>query len=249
MAALSEPEQQLNKYGKPMRDFVPLESNPVAINTYMNSLGCDTSLYEWCELLSCEEWAQGMVPNNRLAVMLNFPITDAVIADEAAERERIAATPQEVDPSLFFCNQTIGNACGTVGIIHAIASARNSLKDFLLEGWFQKFFDSCEGKSPMERAEVLEASAELEELHEAAAAEDESNSSAVDANLNNHFITFVQGKDGCLYEMDGRKEWPVNHGKCEDLLSDASRVIQEKFFARDPSGLFAMTVYASKSSE
>lgn len=232
----------------PKRDFVPLESNPTAINKYMQGLGCSTEHFCWAELLSCEEWAFGMVPENRLAVMLNFPITEAVRADEALERQRIAATPQLVDASMFFCNQTIGNACGTVGIIHAIGQAKQQV-DLPLTGWLNAFFQECEGKSPMERADIMEhgeAADELEELHEEAAADDD-NTSAVDANLNNHFITFVVGRDNHLYECDGRKEWLVNHGKSskETLLQDACKVIQEKFFARDPNGMFAMTVLAS----
>lgn len=29
--------------------------------------------------------------------------------------------------------------------------------------------------------------------------------------VNHHFIAFVH-KGGCLYELDGRKEFPINHG-------------------------------------
>ena len=91
---------------------------------------------------------------------------------------------------------------------------------------------------------MLERSDELEDLHQEAANDDDVTSSAVDANLNNHFITFVVGKNNNLYELDGRKETPINHGPStpETLLQDACKVIQERFFARDPSGLFAMTV-------
>jgi len=237
---------------KQKRDWIPLESNPAAINTYMASLGASTEKYEWAELLSCEEWAFGMVPEKRLAVMLNFPITDKVREDEMKQVERITATPQTVDSNLFFCNQTIGNACGTVGILHAVANGMQQVNDLELSGWFSTFFKECENKSPMERAELLESgegSDELDEAHEAAATQDDTNTSAVDANLNNHFITFVCGQDNHLYELDGRKEYPINHGPStqETLLNDACKIIQEKFFARDPSGLFAMTVLASKA--
>jgi ubiquitin carboxyl-terminal hydrolase L3 len=249
MATATKPQEETKKS---KRDWVPLESNPVAINKYMESLGGSTDKYEWVELLSCEEWAFGMVPSNRLAVMLNFPITEAVRNDEQLERERILKTPQSVDEGIFFCNQTIGNACGTVGIMHAVANARQQVTDFELSGWFETFFNECEGKTPMEKAEILESgegSEELDEAHEAAATQDDTNSSAVDANLNNHFITFVCGGDNMLYELDGRKEWPVNHGPTtkETLLNDACRIIQNNFFKRDPSGFFAMTVLANKN--
>ena len=40
---------------------------------------------------------------------------------------------------------------------------------------------------------------------------------------------------GHLYELDGRKAFPINHGETspETLLADACRVIQG-FFDRDP---------------
>ena len=34
---------------------------------------------------------------------------------------------------------------------------------------------------------------------------------SVDEDINLHFICFVE-KDGHLYELDGRKPFPINHG-------------------------------------
>lgn len=41
--------------------------------------------------------------------------------------------------------------------------------------------------------------------------------------------------DGCLYELDGRKSCPINHGPCtqETLLEGATNVVK-KFMERDP---------------
>lgn len=51
-----------------------------------------------------------------------------------------------------------------------------------------------------------------------------------------HFICFVH-KDGKLYELDGRKDGPVEHGasSAEGLLPDAARVIREKYMSVDPT--------------
>ena len=44
--------------------------------------------------------------------------------------------------------------------------------------------------------------------------------------------------DGNLYELDGRKSFPINHGPTtrETLLSDSCKVIQQ-FMSRDPTEL------------
>jgi ubiquitin carboxyl-terminal hydrolase L3 len=224
---------------KKKKHWDPLESNPQAINTYMGKLGYGGPA-QWVELFSTEEWAQGMVPGPHHAVLLNFPITAAVRADEEKEEAGIEAGGQEIPEGVFFTNQTVGNACGTVGLIHAVGNNQPALA---CGAWFADFFNQCEGKTPMERASILEDSDELDEAHAEAAAADDSNSSAVDANLNNHFITFAH-KGGFLLEFDGRKPWPVNHGATtsETLLADACKLIQKRFFARDEGGQFAMTV-------
>lgn len=35
---------------------------------------------------------------------------------------------QEVSPKVYFMKQTIGNACGTIGLIHAVANNQDKLK-------------------------------------------------------------------------------------------------------------------------
>jgi ubiquitin carboxyl-terminal hydrolase L3 len=89
---------------------------------------------------------------------------------------------------------------------------------------------------------MLEADEEVEVAHESTAAEGQSE---VVQDVNTHFVAFVH-KDGHLYELDGRKKTPVNHGPSskETLLQDATKVIRE-FMARDPEEVrFALTALA-----
>lgn len=56
----------------------------------------------------------------------------------------------------------------------------------------------------------------------------------IEDKVNHHFIAFIE-KNGILYELDGRKSFPITHGStsAETLLNDASKVCKE-FMARDP---------------
>ena len=57
------------------------------------------------------------------------------------------------------------NACGTVGLLHALMNADNLEKD----GWLKKFADNTESKDADGRADVLEGDTELDSCHAAAA--------------------------------------------------------------------------------
>lgn len=45
-----------------------------------------------------------------------------------------------------------------------------------------------------------------------------------------HFVSFIHA-DGCIYELDGRKPFPINHGpsSAETLLQDAAKVIKKEY--------------------
>jgi ubiquitin carboxyl-terminal hydrolase L3 len=56
-----------------------------------------------------------------------------------------------------------------------------------------------------------------------------------------HFICFVE-QNGHLFELDGRKKGPVNHGIIVNgLLEDAAKVIQTQFLDQDP-GMFIFII-------
>jgi ubiquitin carboxyl-terminal hydrolase L3 len=44
-----------------------------------------------------------------------------------AEVERLGAAAKQWPASLYYMKQTIGNACGTIGMLHAFGNNRNSL--------------------------------------------------------------------------------------------------------------------------
>lgn len=141
--------------------------------------------------------------------------------------------------------QYANNACGTVGILHSVMNLIEKHPDLVAPGSFlQKFYEDSKNKSPSERGELLVKSNNIEEAHKKAV---EKGETQVEEEVNTHFICFVE-RDGDLYELDGRKEFPINHGPTtpDTILKDACIQIK-KFMDRDPDELRFTTLVLAKT--
>ena len=138
-----------------------------------------------------------------------YPITDE---NEAWNNKRVeeATASGAGDEGLFFCKQTISNACGTIGIIHSLVNNGAGM-EFSDTGFLHKFVESTKGMNSSERAAYLEKDEELEKAQDTAAQEGQSANQDRSADINLHFIAFVHHNGG-LYEMDGRKPIPIKCG-------------------------------------
>lgn len=130
----------------------------------------------------------------------------------------------------------MGNACGTVGIIHTVLNLRDK---FALEKdkFLGQFYEKTMLLTPEQRAEALEDDDEIEQAHEAAASSGDSKQAEDLSSVNLHFVALVN-VNGTLYELDGRKEFPIPHGPTseETMLNDAAGVVKI-FMERDPTNL------------
>lgn len=228
------------------KNWMPIESNPEVMTAYARQLGLPE---EWAfyDLLSSEQWAIDMVPSPVIAALMLFPIKEASEAAAAEEAARIARDGQPAF-SGYFCKQYIPNACGTIGLLHAVANtaaAAGGPLELPGDSWYARFLARTAARSPGERGHDLEADTEGEAAH--AAVVELGQSDVVD-DTNQHFIAFVRA-GGRLWELDGRKDTPVDHGACDadgegGLLPVACRVMRA-FMARDPGELrFTMVALA-----
>ena len=201
-------------------------TRPIAPNL-RRSLGLPTEI-GFHDIFGFEPDLLAMVPQPVHAILLLFPITEAsekARLEHAATRTNDAAS---VSPRVWFTRQTIGNACGTIGVLHAVANTQHeySIAD---DSWFARFFAATRTMTPVERAAHLEADDSLEHAH-AGAASSATSSTAVpeaDEEVDLHFVALVH-VDGGLYELDGRKDAPVRHGdtSAESFLLDAGAVVK-----------------------
>jgi len=131
--------------------------------------------------------------------------------------------------------QYASNACGTVAAFHAIVNMSKEYPDLIAkESYFAKFIESTKPLTAEERGNYFKKDKGLESAHKKAVKKGQSE---VTARVSTHFIAFVE-VDGSLYELDGRRAAPVNHGPCKgnEVLAKSCQVIQ-RFMDRDPGEL------------
>jgi ubiquitin carboxyl-terminal hydrolase L3 len=188
---------------------------------------------------------EGKVANNSWVRPCVAPTSEKAKDDEAA---KIAAEGQTQSDKVYYMRQTVGNACGTVGILHAVG---NNLERFGIApgSYFNEFFAKTASLTPAERATYLEEDEGIEVAHGDAVVGGQSSVPDIDAVINLHFVALVC-VDGGLYELDGRKSLPVYHGVTSEatLLTDAVPVINT--FVENAEGSIHFNAIAlSKSVE
>ena len=143
--------------------------------------------------------------------------------------------------------QHAANACGTIAALHSIVNiARLHPHLIAKDSFLEKFIVSTKDLTPEERGDFLKKNKDLEEAHKEAV---QAGESEVEDVVMTHFIAFVE-VDGCLYELDGTKDQPINHGECktEEVLSKSCTVIKQ-FMDRDPEEIRFTILALSKTPE
>jgi len=199
--------------------------------------------FQYAEIFGFDDELLQFVPQPVIAVMLCFPITKENEEKKAQETRDIEEKGQIVSNDIFFMNQTIGNACGTIGIIHSIANNTDKLK--LKDGFLKDFVAATKSLSSRDKATSLEKDDRIEEVHQDTATDPNSVQIQGSEKTNIHFICYVL-RDGYLYELDGRRKYPMNRGSSsqETFLKDSVVVIQN-YMKLNPEDLnFSVTVLA-----
>uniref|UniRef100_A0A6B2EJF4 Ubiquitin carboxyl-terminal hydrolase n=1 Tax=Phlebotomus kandelakii TaxID=1109342 RepID=A0A6B2EJF4_9DIPT len=211
--------------------LVPLESNPDVLNKYIYTLGVSNK-WNIVDIFGLEPEMLEWVPQPVRAVILLFPCSDAYEAHRAKENIELKANPPTYPSDLFYMRQTIPNACGTIALVHSIAN--NVDVDLEEGGVLTKYLKDTRDMTPEERGRILEENKEFIGTHQDVAQEGQTEAPNPDEKIIHHFVAFVN-KDGELFELDGRKEFPVKHGPTSDatLLQDAAKVCKV-FMQRDP---------------
>jgi hypothetical protein len=163
------------------------------------------------------------VPRPSHALLLVFPISPAYeatrVAEDASKPTYTGSGPAE--PVTWF-KQTIRNACGLIGLLHAVSNgvARAYVTP---DSDLDQLLRAAEPLDPVERAELLYKSEALESAHGEAAKKGDTVAPAPEERVDLHFVCFVKGADGQLWELDGRRKGPLGRG----VLADGDDVLSE----------------------
>ncbi|XP_071698521.1 ubiquitin carboxyl-terminal hydrolase 3-like [Rutidosis leptorrhynchoides] len=219
--------------------WLPLEANPDVMNQFLWGLGLPPGEAECNDIYGFDEELLEMVPKPVLAVLFLYPITPE------SEQERLkqdSIIKQGSYDGVYFMRQTVGNACGTIGLLHAIGNIKSEIK-LVEDSFLDRFYKFTANMDPMERALYLENDREMEVAHSDAVAAGETEASD---NVNDHFICFAC-VNGQLYELDGRKSAPVSHGPSSPstVLQDAANAIKG-IIAKNPNSVNFNAIAISK---
>jgi len=231
---------------KPDPKWIPLESNPLVFNKWAGHLGLSTGVYGFSDVYGLDPELLALVPVPSKAILLVFPITEATEKKRREDDERLAKEGQpDIDPTLIYIKQTISNACGTIGLLHAIANSSIVLSP---GSPLAKFNMLCQDKTPEERGKILEETTLFAKAHIEAATAGQSvvpGPENLDTDL--HFTCFVvapapETKEQRLIELDGRRAGPIDLGACPEdkLLETVAKIVKDRYISTTSSINFSM---------
>ncbi|EGS21430.1 ubiquitin carboxyl-terminal hydrolase-like protein [Thermochaetoides thermophila DSM 1495] len=221
--------------------FIPLEANPDLLTSLLHNLGLSSALAIHDVYSLTDPSLLAFIPRPAYALLLVFPLTKAYEehrVKEDAERPDYEGKG-EGEPVVWF-PQTIRNACGLIGLLHA--ASNGAVRDFVVPGSdLERIIKSAEPLGPRERAKLLETDETLAKAHRDVAVQGDTAAPRAEEDVDLHFVCFVKGKDGGLWEMDGRRKGPIRRGDLEegeDVLSErALELGPRKFLEREGEDL------------
>lgn len=101
---------------------MPLESDPAILTQYTQALGLSSALAFHDVYSISDPDLLSFVPRPVHALVLCFPVTKAY-EDYRIEQDKgkeLYMNQHPVEGDIIWFRQTIGNACGTMGVIHSV---------------------------------------------------------------------------------------------------------------------------------
>jgi ubiquitin carboxyl-terminal hydrolase L3 len=210
--------------------FIPLEANPELLTSLLHTLGLSPTLAIHDVYSLTEPSLLAFIPRPALALLLVFPVSAAYeshrLAEDALQDEYKASG--DAEPVVWY-KQTIRNACGLIGLLHA--ASNGEARNFVESGSeLERLIQQAVPLAPLDRAKLLERDAALARAHKGVAERGDTVAPGAEDDVDLHYVCFVRGGDGGLWEMDGRRKGPLRRGD----LGEGEDVLSEKALALGP---------------
>ncbi|KAI9740434.1 MAG: hypothetical protein M1834_005014 [Cirrosporium novae-zelandiae] len=218
--------------------WVPLENNPDVFSHLASKLGVSSNL-DFYDVYSIDDpELLAFVPRPVYALLFTCP---ADVYYKAREKDD-KTVPEyneagDKEPVVWF-KQTIGNACGLIALLHGLCNGET--KQYIQPGSdMEKLLKEAIPLKRQARADLLYNSEALEVAHKSAAVRGDTVAPNSEDPVGNHYICFVKGKDGHLWELEGGWKGPLDRGALEpeeDMLSDKALNLGVKNFLAQAGG-------------
>ncbi|KAH6660427.1 hypothetical protein BKA67DRAFT_653607 [Truncatella angustata] len=203
--------------------FIPLEANPELMTTLLHKLGLSQALQVHDVYSISEPELLAFIPRPALALLMVFPVSAVYESQRMAEDAPLPNyTGKGPDEPVVWFKQTIRNACGMMGLLHAVSNG--PARGYIESGSdLEKLVKDAIPLGPAERSRLVEGSSSLATAHQEAASQGDTAAPDAQDDVDLHYVCFVKTDDGTLWELDGRRKGPIARGKLdedEDVLSE-----------------------------
>jgi len=216
-------------------ELTKIENNPDVMNSLVHKLGLSKKL-SFTDVYSIDDPdLLAFVPRPAQALLLIFPVSKTYekfrAEEDSGKAEYAGFGPGE--PVVWY-KQTIGNACGLIGLLHGISNgeARSYIEP---DSDLAQLLQQAIPLKPEARAHLLYESQALESAHQEAASGGDTAPPPADDLVDLHYVCFVKTADNHLWELDGGRKGPLDRGVLaadEDPLSDKALDLGVRSFLR-----------------
>ena len=129
---------------KKSKMWLPLEANPKVFTDFAEKLGFPTIMFGFHDVyaLDAEVWLCGPVPQPVIAVILLYQIKrkhDDLIKSQLESQLKDKEDNKSEKMMPLFIKQTIGNACGTIALLHALCNTLDHSGGIREESFLESF--------------------------------------------------------------------------------------------------------------
>lgn len=198
---------------------IPLESNPEIFNGLAHKIGLSPVLSFQDVYSISDPELLAFLPQPVMALIMLFPITESYERYRKQQDQILANDSKQVT----WFKQTIGNGCGLYALLHILA---NLPRDFIVKNLILNsslLLQLGPDLSIHEIARLVELLEQNIQLDTNYGSQGQTEAPSAGESVEYHFITYVKGADGHLYELDGRRTGPVDLG----IANESSHILDD----------------------